>query len=180
MVIHQCTSDAAGYYPQYKNKPDQCVSPSGNPLSLCTTVIYAWAIGMGPVALPSDAGFRIGNNLKGGIQWGMIEMHYNNPGGVAGVVDSSGFKFKYTKVMRKYDAGVITLGDPWTLGITLPAMTTTRYQYECPGFCTEKYLAKTGAVNVFGTFQHMHNAGKQFYTHHIRQGVDLGITSKIE
>ncbi len=190
MVVHQCTSDKEGYYPQFRT-PHECVSPAGFFLSKCSTVIYAWAIGMGGLTLPDQTGFLLADNDIGGIQWGLIEIHYNNPLGAANVVDTSGFKMKYTTTLRRYDAGVITMGDPFTFGRTLPANSVQLYSYECPSNCTRQMLNKVGgSATVFATFQHMHNAGKQFYTHHLRpvqtgdspviEMVDLGVTSKIE
>lgn len=37
-------------------------------------------------------------------------MHYNNPDGISGVVDDSGFVLYYTSQLRPYDAAVLTIG----------------------------------------------------------------------
>ena len=40
----------------------------------------------------------------------MFEVHYNNPGGHSGIVDSSGLDIMLTPKLRKYDSGMMTVG----------------------------------------------------------------------
>jgi energy-converting hydrogenase Eha subunit H len=41
-----------------------------------------------------------------------MQIHYNNPGLVAGVIDNSGVTVFYTTTLRQYDADVLELADP--------------------------------------------------------------------
>lgn len=41
----------------------------------------------------------------GGMRYGMLRVHYNDPGEVQGIIDSSGVKLISTSQLRKYDIG---------------------------------------------------------------------------
>jgi len=74
----------------------------------------------------------------------------------------------------------LTVGDPVVLQRKLiPALTAnTEFEYTCPEECTRQF---PGPLNVFGTFQHMHQVGKEIWTRHWRNTtIDEGITNKIE
>lgn len=59
--------------------------------------MYAWAVGSNALYLPEEAGFRIGIN---GIRYIILEVHYDNPLGTQGIVDSSGVEITMTKKLR--------------------------------------------------------------------------------
>ncbi|EFO98250.1 CRE-TBH-1 protein [Caenorhabditis remanei] len=64
----------------------------------CSHVIAAWAMGEGPIHYPREAGLPIGG--KGKNEYVMVEIHYNNPELHKGVMDSSGFQFFVTGMLR--------------------------------------------------------------------------------
>ena len=82
--------------------------------------IALWAPGDGVFTFPPEAALRLGAN-KGanstGQRFAVLQMHYNNPAGVAGVRDSSGFKLR----TRPYSAQVQDAG--WAiLGASVSAL----------------------------------------------------------
>lgn len=59
-------------------------------------------MGAAKFTYPKEVGLPFGgSNYNPYIR---IEIHYNNPNEVAGVVDSSGMRIKYVDKLRKYDA----------------------------------------------------------------------------
>lgn len=87
----------------------------------------------------------------------MVQIHYDNPTGVSGIVDNSGVKLSYTPNMRTYDAGTMTLGDILNSGNAIPpGQSLVEYEYECPSDCTNDLPY---AINIFGSIFHMHSLG---------------------
>lgn len=109
---------------------------------------------------PPDAGLPMGvdpSDPSGGSIYMLLQIHYDNPAGLAGVVDTkSGFKLVYTPTLRKYDVGVLTLGD---VEFIVPA-NATEYGVvnECPSSCTSRF--PSSGVTVIGNGFHMHQLGK--------------------
>jgi len=92
-------------------------------------LLWAWGIGGSEWCLPAQAGMAVGElqgrNLSGvgnfQIYFAFIihflfhfflvlQIHYNNPGGLTGIYDNSGVKLKYTTQLRPNDAGFIWFG----------------------------------------------------------------------
>jgi len=96
----------------------------------------------------------------------------------AGIVDSSGVGIFYTPIIRQYDAGVLTLGDPllgfWPIP---PGEVAVPYETSCPSECTDGFPHD---INVIGSFQHMHNAGSQMYSTHWRNDTFLGDLNRVD
>lgn len=69
----------------------------------------------GPMVLPPDVGFLLGQDGDGNLGFGSIEiqMHYDNPAGVAGLVDTTSVRFYHTEpgVFSQYRAGIVAMGD---------------------------------------------------------------------
>ncbi len=65
------------------------------------------------------------------------QAHYNNPDGIEGGTDSSGFSINYTSALRPHDMGVLTLGTtnlnipPGLANFTAPPST-------CSSACTRR------------------------------------------
>ncbi|EYC18681.1 hypothetical protein Aduo_018565 [Ancylostoma duodenale] len=64
----------------------------------CSHVIAAWAMGEGPIYFPPEAGLPLGG--EDGKNYIKVEIHYNNPGLISGVVDNSGFELVVTTELR--------------------------------------------------------------------------------
>ena len=74
----------------------------------CSGLIWSWAVGMGDFELPPAAGIRTG---AGHVTHVILEVHYDNPGLLSGVVDDSGFRFYHTTTLRDHDVGTLQVGD---------------------------------------------------------------------
>lgn len=110
---------------------------------LTRTMIYGWAPGDEGWALPTDVGFPLFDNPNN--QAIFISIHYNNPDLIAGKKDSSGLKFFYKNEPRKYEAGILEVGDPWMSLEGEPIDDgLTQYTFTCPSACSSTFLATTG------------------------------------
>lgn len=61
-----------------------------------------WGLGGGPIDYAGDYAVPMGKDNTVYIK---LEIHYYNPTGISGLVDSSGLEFTYTTQLRKYDLG---------------------------------------------------------------------------
>jgi len=130
-----------------------------------TEIVWAWAPGVAPLVIPSEAALLFGTC---GYTKARMNVHYNNPSGTGvGQVDTSGVKVYWTKKTRPHTAGIITLGDVIvTQKVPIPQGSgRSTYHYDCPADCT-KHL--TEPLHVYGIMQHMHSTGKQTITTHWR------------
>mmetsp|Transcript_24145 Transcript_24145/g.60701 ORF Transcript_24145/g.60701 Transcript_24145/m.60701 type:complete len:429 (+) Transcript_24145:230-1516(+) len=135
------------------------------------TVVWLWGPGSDGYVLPEEAGVRI---LEGGFKAMHIQIHYDNPSKVPGMLDSSGFAILYTEDMRQYDAGILQLGDPNLLLFAQPIKDTDGAGYSQltvtnpARYCTNLWEAEE--VTVFERFMHMHKAGERMVTKQYREG----------
>ena len=74
----------------------------------CFNPYIMWAVGGGQFVLPKDVGFPLGD--ENSDTYLMLNMHYDNPELIEGMVDSSGFELIYTRNDRKYAANVLSVG----------------------------------------------------------------------
>ena len=146
-----------------------CGDPAAPPaLNTCKKVLAAWAIGAATFSYPPEAGLALGGPGAGGTV--MLEVHYNNPGLRAGVVDSSGIRFVVTPKLRRHDAGILELGltynDHMAVPPLQPAFPLTGV---CSAQCTSVGLPG-GGIRLFGSQLHTHGAGRQVQTVLVRAG----------
>jgi Copper type II ascorbate-dependent monooxygenase, N-terminal domain/Copper type II ascorbate-dependent monooxygenase, C-terminal domain len=166
MLLHVCDPEVSGGHWKKYTTPGSCSSPVGDLDSGCTSLMLAWAVGMGPASWPPDAGFRIGNATSFAARHGILEIHYDNAQMQSGVSDSSGVEIYYTDKLRKYDSAVLTLGDPATRLPSLdpglsPDEPGASRETNCPSECTADWPHD---INVFGSFLHMHGLGRRMHT----------------
>ena len=90
--------------------------------------------------LPEHAGMPIGEEY-GGATYFLLETHYDNPGLEAGILDSSGMRFHYTDVLRRYDTGILLVGSDAGLQIPIPPH-QERHEHvgRCNSQCTEAVI----------------------------------------
>jgi dopamine beta-monooxygenase len=140
-----------------------CQDASANEL------IYLWAPGGLSSQPPPMVGIPLGGS--GGYLSFSIEVHYDNPEFVAGIIDSSGVKLYYTPTVRQYDQGVLSLGDPRVdvqPVVLSVAGGLTQHSFFCPANCTQNYFGQE--VTVYAEALHMHQNGKAMQNQHIRDG----------
>eukprot|EP00475_Leptophrys_vorax_P013508 TRINITY_DN19879_c0_g1_i8.p1 TRINITY_DN19879_c0_g1~~TRINITY_DN19879_c0_g1_i8.p1 ORF type:complete len:627 (+),score=122.78 TRINITY_DN19879_c0_g1_i8:256-1881(+) len=145
LLLHACQNISGGYFQKYLNNPGVCGSPVGKVGAYCDEIVYGWAPGGGDFSLPDDVAFPMGIQ---GVQFLLIEMHYNNPYAASGEFDSSGVNVFYTTTPSTHSAAVLTASDPFTQSADIPAgVAQTHYEYTCPYGCTSQFafpIASTG------------------------------------
>ncbi|XP_067933312.1 dopamine beta-hydroxylase-like [Watersipora subatra] len=132
VVIYACY-DAVDreHYFDGNNTSFDCLVQANMPPDVysCKTPITVWGVGGGPMYYPEEAGFPFGD--EDSPDYIVMEMHYDNPQLLSGRRDSSGFRLTFTPTLRKYDAGILTLGA--VHGIAIPPKVK---DFTSSGFCT--------------------------------------------
>lgn len=127
-------------------------------------VAFAWAPGDLPIALPLNLGGPLG---AGGFVSYRIQVHYNNPGEIAGVLDSSGVKIFWTRQIREFDLGVLQLGDPiLNLSGSSVGDGLTSHDFQCGSQCSSAFLSEP--ITVIREQLHMHASGRRMSNQQIR------------
>ncbi|XP_046542987.1 dopamine beta-hydroxylase-like [Haliotis rubra] len=148
---------------QAENKPPT--------LSKCRNVIGAWAMGAGPIVYPEEAGSPVGGTDSS--PYVLLEIHYNNPEHIQGIVDSSGIRFYVTRQLRQYDSGIMELGLEYTDKMALPpGLPSVSLSGFCVQTCTQVGVPSRG-IHIFASQLHTHLTGKKVYTRHVRDDREL-------
>ncbi|KAJ9462716.1 Tyramine beta-hydroxylase [Diplonema papillatum] len=132
-----------------------------------------------PFVLPSNVGFYTDT-----LRSLSVEIHYDNIGPDAGVVDNSGMRVFYTYTPREHSVGVMQLGDPRVKNRDNPITgTLSSYSYTCPSECTSVWQTDydTPNITVFADLHHMHSHGTMMNTTFYSSSPgDADITRKTE
>ncbi|EPB70272.1 copper type II ascorbate-dependent monooxygenase domain protein [Ancylostoma ceylanicum] len=124
-----------------------------------------------PIYFPPEAGLPLGG--EDGKNYIKVEIHYNNPGLISGVVDNSGFELVVTTELREYDAGIMEIGLIYSDANSIPpGQTAFPLTGHCVADCTNKL--PSGGIHVFGSQLHAHLSGRKIFTSHYRHGVKIG------
>ena len=91
-----------------------------------------------------------------------LQMHYNNPAGVAGVIDNSGVWIYWTATAPANKAAILELGDPQVKlsPQPLPPGKST-FTFECSSACTSQLPVN---ITVIASLHHMHQTGTRLST----------------
>lgn len=177
MILYQCDHEN---FPQsnlsYEGVLDSPDMPPAVEKCAGPSTIAAWAIGGKSFNYPEHVGFSIGTNDSPKIA--VMEMHYDNPLHRADILDSSGLRFHYTSQLRKYQAGLLTVGWVVTQRMIIPPH---QESWETEGYCVEDCTKEGikgsslpgGGIRIFASALHTHLAGRAAYTKHVRNGVEL-------
>jgi len=132
----------------------------------CSGILVAWSVGQTGNDWLGDYAFPLGADDE--KPYAVLQMHYNNPLEVAGVVDNSGIELYYTTKLRKYDMANLGLSTPWhTKDFVIPPQVEATSQ---SAECTEQL---NEGVTIVNYFPHMHQIGSKIWMQHIRNGVEL-------
>lgn len=145
--------------------------PTGQPqgyscFDLAGDLIWAWAPGAGEYLYPDVTGILVGDRANGRVTV-RIQVHYNNPLGVAGQIDSSGLDVYLTPNLREYNAGTAVFADVGPISIP-PGDPAFEWIAECSSAETQAML--TGPITVFGSSLHAHDIGSVLWTDVMRGG----------
>jgi dopamine beta-monooxygenase len=153
MEVFHCATDPHVEIPLYEgdcnDMPDE--------VRVCAKVMALWAMGAERFTYPEEVGMPLGgHDFNPYIR---LEVHYNNPDLISGMVDNSGMRIKYVDKLRKYDAGVMELGLEYTDKMAIPpgvfGFPLSGY---CISECTDIALPDNGIL-VFGSQLHTHTRG---------------------
>ncbi|KAJ3216242.1 hypothetical protein HDU67_009752 [Dinochytrium kinnereticum] len=163
MIVYGCSA------PPVAPAADGDVYDCGKMDAACGEFTFSWVPGSSGSSYPDTAGIPIGVG-ENANRYFSLQVHYNNPEQDAGVVDRSGIKVWYTKTLRKYDVGVLTLG---SISISIPPNSlepTVLKPNLCPSTCTSKF---PGPITLLSSGIHMHNLGLNQTTQRFRDGKEL-------
>uniref|UniRef100_A0A1X7UJB8 DOMON domain-containing protein n=1 Tax=Amphimedon queenslandica TaxID=400682 RepID=A0A1X7UJB8_AMPQE len=145
----------------------ECYGGVSDRVADCAIPFAVWGVGGSDFTFPSNIAYPIGGAKS--PHYAVIQLHYNNPDHISGIVDSSGIEFTYIDTPREYNAGVMTVGHINDNTMVIPP-NTVDYSVTglCPSECTRNFLPPNG-VKVFANMFHTHTAGSKLIIHHIRQ-----------
>ena len=136
-----------------------------------TTIVSLWAVGSREFEYPLDTGFPIGPDEQ--YDTVMLEVHYDNPQLISGIVDDSGLTWYYTDVVRTHDIGIFYIGHVFNSNLRIPPQTES---FLVSGYCSSSCLQSrfTEPLHVIASFPHSHTAGKSMWTQIIRDKKEIG------
>lgn len=134
----------------------------------CDSLRYAWAVGGKDFCLPPSVGISFPAADRGAA-WHAMEIHYDNPQGLAGISDTSGLSIQ---LVRKKTVGVsnavladyIPAGFLWS-GSTFrpmripPGQDVFHYQTEC-----DYPQIPDDGITLFAYLNHAHLLGRKIWT----------------
>jgi hypothetical protein len=111
-------------------------------------------------------------------EYTMLEVHYNNPKGLAGQTDAAHYELVYTEEPVDVEIGSLTLGDLQVEGWFLePGKELVEHSTVCTPECTGKW-PKEG-ITAISVFHHMHYRGRNARVQIIRDGKEIEPLSKL-
>jgi hypothetical protein len=126
-------------------------------------LLYGWGPGAPPQILPPEAGFPLD---AGSAKHLVLQIHYNNLGGLVGETDQSGVDLCTTTDLRPNDADLMAFGGT---SINIPPQSTASLDCSSPvPAIVDSYFP----ITVFQSWPHMHTLGDQLWGE-----VDHGSTS---
>jgi hypothetical protein len=130
-------------------------------------MFYAWGKGGGPFVFPAITGVEIGST---GRMYAALQVHYNNPTNVTGLIDRSGVNVYRTNQVRVTQAGLFVFG---TVNFTLlPQIPEYSVSGSCPSASTNAAIPAAG-VTTISSFMHAHQRGRRMWTEVWRNGVKV-------
>ncbi|XP_065899415.1 putative DBH-like monooxygenase protein 2 [Dysidea avara] len=172
MLLYLCdgfnlTGDPAVGVSQECNGISQKILPCRSSI-----VIASWAVSGNDFTYPADIALPIGGADKIHTHY-LLEMHYDNPDKISGIVDSSGMRLYFSDKPRQEVAGIVTLGKLATGHMIIPPG-VQRYTVRgfCANQCTNANFPEEG-ITVFANLLHTHTAGAELILRHIRNGTEL-------
>lgn len=133
MEVFHCETDVNVAIPLYNGNCDQLPAEA----QVCSRVISLWAMGASAFTYPPEAGLPMGGADYN--PYVRLEVHFNNPGLVAGLVDDSGLRIKLASKLRQYDSAIMELGLEYTDKMAIPpGVLAFPLSGHCIAECTDK------------------------------------------
>eukprot|EP01026_Neomeris_dumetosa_P023376 TRINITY_DN1990_c0_g1_i2.p1 TRINITY_DN1990_c0_g1~~TRINITY_DN1990_c0_g1_i2.p1 ORF type:complete len:703 (-),score=115.73 TRINITY_DN1990_c0_g1_i2:488-2596(-) len=132
----------------------------------CQEVTWAWEPGVKTFIGPPGHGYHSGSTTTR-LSF-TIEMHYDNPFGKVGVVDTSGVRMHFTRGHRSLEYGFIFAGP----GLNINAIPAGEKQYYLATMIPVSEINETFApdgVKIFNSLSHAHNYGRRIFSAILRE-----------
>eukprot|EP01083_Nonionella_stella_P261472 890278_1 len=109
---------------------------------LAGNIFAAWAIGGGNFYFPEHVGYEFGGSDEHALKYAVIQLHYDNPMEMSGIIDSSGFRVYHTPTLREYSAEMLSVGvNAYYTGLFVPpGIDTVTATGVCSAECTQNRL----------------------------------------
>ncbi|XP_071438873.1 MOXD1 homolog 2 [Hetaerina americana] len=169
VILYECQGNDPQFERYAQHQGQVCYQPNQPAVFFnCNNVVAAWVIGSEGFTFPVDAGYPL--DPHSGPLYYMMETHYNNPSQDSGVLDSSGIRIYHTPILRRHDAGVLSVGlDPNWKHIIPPGQPAVISEGHCIGDCTRHAIPPNG-INIFAVNLHTHLIGRKIKFRLIRGG----------
>lgn len=131
----------------------------------CSTEIAIWAPGLNVYSLPSDVALPLGPGTS--FRAMAVQVHYNNPAGTEGVLDTSSITFHLTTTPRVHDMAFLQLGD--ILLFSHPEIPPGKPSWGVTHRCLIQTKDEQD-LTVFAHGPHMHFHGRRLWSEKIATG----------
>jgi len=157
MILYQCDSE-----------PTAFLQPNTRGEMACRDLVSAWAVGGEEQCLPE----KVGIELDSSRSWYVIDMHYDNPRGLSGIMDNSGLQLTTFPKAAVAGGNYQSAGWMWaganTQSYTIPP---GRGSYEITAECSYPQLPSSG-ITIFSYVLHAHKIGRKIWTEVYRPASD--------
>ncbi|XP_069693146.1 MOXD1 homolog 2-like [Periplaneta americana] len=172
IVVYECQGNEAEFEINSRDQGQVCYQPSVPPLLYnCNNMVMAWAVGTEGFSFPPEAGYPISHDS--GPRYFMMKTHYINSVQGTDIADISGIRVYYTASLRRFDAGVLSVGlDPNWRHIIPPGQPEVVSEGHCISACTQQAVPPRG-IKMFAVVLHTHLIGRKVRLRHLRHGTEL-------
>lgn len=133
--------------------------------------IYTWAVGGNGLYMPRNLGVRMHRRDAG--RYVLLDLHYNNPEKLDGLLDSSGVRLRFTTNIRPNFGRTIFTGSQPGLDILIPGRAASfTIPTLCSNECTEKHVPENGST-IFAVLFHANRIGRSMILRHFRDDREL-------
>lgn len=114
--------------------------------------------------MPPEAGIPVSEDER----YYVVQTHFDNPSGVAGVTDNSSVRLHFSDTPRQYEAGTLSIGDAFVALQDQPVSGNRTYTFTCPSECTSRIVQPS--ITVYASMLHAHLLGLRLWTNVYRNG----------
>lgn len=122
------------------------------------------AAGADPLVMPPEAGIPVTEDER----YYVVQTHFENPTGVAGVTDNSSVRLYFSDTPRQYEAGTLSLDDAFAALQGQPVSEDRTDSFTCPSECTSQIVQPS--ISVYASMLHAHLLGRRLWTNVYRNG----------
>ncbi|XP_058831932.1 MOXD1 homolog 2-like [Topomyia yanbarensis] len=173
IVLYECQGSTPELEIMSRENGRSCIK-SEKELLTCNSIVAAWSRGSEGFTFPLEAGYPLDSYQA---RFYMMETHYmgfqSNSIDMRPRMDNSGLRLYYTTILRKHDAGVLSVGiQPNWRHIIPPGQERVVSEGHCIEECTQRAFPRPG-INIFAVMMQTSHMGKQVRLRQIRYREEL-------